>query len=89
MTELRLLAEKNSSIFWDIKSISHLSDAAIVERIINYGDYESFQEIFSVLDMNNFYAIFSQLTNKDRNNLRPEAENLARIYANKRYGQSK
>ncbi len=85
MGKLKKLALENSDIFWDVASIEELSDIAILERMINYADWQNFTQIFSTLNASEFKEMFDSIVNKKRSNLRPEAANLAKVYSKNYY----
>ncbi len=80
---LKSLAKKNSTIFWDITSSSlpNLSDEAVLERILNLGNYSQFKSV--VKDTKSFNTIYSNIIEKRSGNLRPEIINYVEKYLKK------
>jgi hypothetical protein len=77
---LKREALKNKKIFWDIpkEDIINLSDAALVERILNYGNMDQFRNI--VKDKESFTNIHLKIRNKKRCNLSPLTINYVDLY---------
>lgn len=75
---LRKEALKNKKLFWDISDINHLSDEAIIERMLNYGDMKEFRIITK--DKVTFSEIYKQIKKKKRSNLTPIVINYTDLY---------
>lgn len=75
---LRNEANSNRKIFWDVSSIDNLSDSAIVERILSYGDMEQFKDITK--DTVSFKKVYYEIKSKKRNNLSPMVINYVDLY---------
>lgn len=71
-------ADKDRKIFWDISTIKKLSDPAIVERILNYGDISQFKNI--IKDRDSFVNVYRKIKEKRRNNLSPLVINYVDLY---------
>jgi hypothetical protein len=78
-------AKLNPDIFWDIdkEKIHKLSKEAILERILNYGNFDQLRII--VKYKRDFKKTYYTVRNKERNNLRPEVVNYINLYLEK-YG---
>ena len=74
---------KNSKIFWDIpkEKVSQLSDDAILERILNYGDMDQLRGVLK--NKEDFKKIYSKIRNKKRTNLSPLVINYIDLYLKK------
>jgi len=70
-------------LFWYIKDLNKLSENSIVETILNYGDWEDFQNLIKILGIEKIAKNFSQDIKKDRNNYRPEVQNYFQLYFQK------
>ncbi len=77
--KLRRIALRNKSLFWDIpkNKVKDLSDVAILERILNYGDLSDLRNLLH--DIDSFKDVYSRLSSK-RNDLKPWADNFAQLY---------
>ncbi len=86
---LKDVVKKNKVLFWDIAedSLGTLSDEAIIERIINYGDFDLFKDLFANTDFSNLRNIFKKLINKKRSNIRPAASNYLKVFLKNNYGE--
>ena len=80
---LKREALKNKKIFWDVpkEDIKKLSDVALVERILNYGNMDQFRNI--IKDRESFTKIYSEIKNKKRSNLSPLTTNYVDLYLRK------
>lgn len=80
---LRKESLKNSKIFWDIpkEKVSQLSDDAMLERILNYGDMDQLREVLK--NKEDFKKIYSKIRNKKRTNLSPLVINYIDLYLKK------
>lgn len=76
-------AKKRSGLFWDIKDFDALNEEAIVERILNYGDWEDVKKIISILGMKKTSEIFRKQIKRQRNSYRPEVKNYFKLYFDK------
>ena len=71
-------AKDNKKIFWDIANINILSEEAIVERILLYGDINQFRTITK--NKEEFKKIYTAIKNKKRNSLTPIVKNYVNLY---------
>ncbi|MBN1331329.1 hypothetical protein JW978_00380 [Candidatus Dojkabacteria bacterium] len=78
---LEQLIKKNREIFWDVPSgsLNQLSQEAIFERILEFGNIESFEELTEATK-GNTAQIFNRLINKKRVNLSPRIINFMNTY---------
>jgi hypothetical protein len=76
-------AKQTPEIFWDIpkKSIDNLSNEALLERLLNYGDMDQLREI--VKNKKAFKKNYLKIRNKKRCNLFPEVVNYIDLYLSK------
>ncbi|HCC67871.1 TPA: hypothetical protein DEP90_01490 [Patescibacteria group bacterium] len=76
-------AKTTPSIFWDIDkdSLSKVSQEALLERILNYGNFEQLKDI--VKRRKKFKKIYKTIRNKQRCNLRPEVINYIDLFLEK------
>ncbi len=75
--------ERNSDLFWhfDKKKLSDLSDAVVVEYILNFGDESTVKELIDILGVDRTAEIFFKNTKgKTRKNYFPQVENFFRLY---------
>lgn len=77
---------KRKHLFWSTKNYDGLSNEAIVEAILNYGDMNDVRELISLLGIQEVAKIFREKSKKSkmgRQNYRPEAINYFNLYFNK------
>lgn len=79
---LRKYTEQRKYLFWDVK-IDKLDEAAVVERILNYGDWDDVQELFNVLGIKVVADIFRMQVARPRNNYDVKINNYFTLYFNK------
>lgn len=77
-------AKKKSYLFWSTRDFEHLSKEAIVEGVLNYGDFDDVKKLISILGIKETAAIFrKQTTRRKRINYRPEIKNYFQLYFKK------
>ena len=69
-------------LFWDVK-IEELNEAAVVERILNYGDWDDVQEMFNVIGIKEVAEIFRRQILLSRNNYDKKISNYFSLYFDK------
>jgi len=78
----KLFADK-PYLAWDIKDIQNLSESALVEHILNYGQWDDYLLTEKELGIKQVKSIFDDLKNKKRVNLRPQTINYFENYFHK------
>lgn len=68
------LVEKYQDLFWYMNKtkLHKLNDEVIVEFILNYGSWEAFIDLKSVMGMEKLAKIFIQLNHTKKSNLQPK-----------------
>ena len=74
---------KRKHLFWSTKNYDGLSNAAVVEGILNYGDMNDVRELIALLGIQEVAKIFRENTNRARVNYRPEIVNYFQMYFKK------
>ena len=74
---------KRKTLFWSTKNYDGLSNAAIVEGILNYGDMNDVRELISILGMQEVAKIFYENTNRPRVNYDPQIINYFSLFFDK------
>ncbi len=74
---------KRKHLFWSTKNYDGLSNGAVVEGVLNYGDMNDVRELISLLGMQEVAKIFHENTNRPRVNYRPEVVNYFKLYFQK------
>lgn len=75
--------KKRSYLVWYTNNYEHLSQEAIVESVLNYGDWDDVQEMISILGIKKTAAIFRKQIQQRRVNYRPEIRNYFNLYFKK------
>ncbi len=74
---------KRKYLFWSTKNYDGLSNEAVVEGILNYGDMNDVRELISLLGMQEVARIFRENTNRARINYDPKIVNYFSLFFNK------
>ena len=74
---------KRKHLFWSTKNYDGLSNAAVVEGILNYGDMNDVRELISLLGIEEVAKTFRENTNRPRINYFPEVKNYFQLYFQK------
>lgn len=75
--------KKRKYLFWSTKNYDRLSNEAVVETILNYGDMNDVRELISILGIQEVAKIFHDKSKKSkvgRQNYRPEVKNYFELY---------
>ena len=80
--------KKRPYLVWYVKDLGNLSEASIVEHVLNYGDWNDVQEMIRILGMQKTAEIFREKSALPRTNYRPEVKNYFQLYFQKYAGIS-
>ena len=80
---LKTFIKKRKHLIWYTKDFENLSKEAIVESILNYGNFKDVKELFTILDIKNVAKIFYKQIKRKRCNYRPEIKNYFKLYFEK------
>lgn len=83
MESLKNFIKKRPYLIWHTKNYSGLSQEAIVEAVLNYGNFDDFKKLINILGIKKTARIFKKETIKKRSNLRPEVKNYFELYFKK------
>lgn len=75
--------KKRKHLFWSTKNYDGLSNGAVVEGILNYGDMDDVRELIALLGIQEVARIFHKDTSRARVNYRPEVANYFQLYFQK------
>ncbi|OGL77297.1 hypothetical protein A3J43_00560 [Candidatus Uhrbacteria bacterium RIFCSPHIGHO2_12_FULL_54_23] len=76
--------KNRKQLIWYVKDYDKLSNAAIVEAVLNYGDWDDVKTLFAILGIKKAAAIFrAQTTNRMRVNYHPSTLNYFKLYFNR------
>ena len=74
------IVKKKPFLFWYIKDKSQLSEKAVVEAILNYGDFDDFHHLCKILGIQKVADIFFHLIQQPRTNLKKSTINFFKLY---------
>lgn len=74
---------KRKHLFWSTKNYDGLSNAVIVEGVLNYGDMDDVKELIALLGIQEVAKIFRENTNRPRVNYDQKIINYFSLFFNK------
>jgi hypothetical protein len=75
--------KKRPHLIWYTKDYDKLSPEAIVEAVLNYGDWDDVKKVIKILGIKKTASIFRKKSKQKRCNYRPEVKNYFRLYFKK------
>ena len=75
--------KKYPYLVWYTNDYEHLSREAIVEAVLNYGDWDDVQELLSILGVKKTATIFRRQIQRRRVNYDHKMINYFKLYFNK------
>lgn len=84
MTKQELI-QKHQNLFWyfDKNKLSEISEAVVVEFILNYGNMEALKDLFIVFGKEKTADIFKKSLGNQRNNYFPQVKSFFNLYFQK------
>lgn len=82
MLTINEFIKKRPYLVWYTKNYDGLSKEAIVEAVLNYGDFDDVKKMISILGVKKTAAIFSKQTSwrRKRINYTPKIMNYFKLY---------
>ncbi|OGF69563.1 hypothetical protein A3C73_02905 [Candidatus Giovannonibacteria bacterium RIFCSPHIGHO2_02_FULL_44_11] len=80
---IRSFIKKHPYLNWYTKDLKHLSNEAIVESVLNYGDFSDVKKLTSALGSKKTAKIFYKQVRRTRRNYDPKIENYFKLYFRK------
>ena len=74
---------KNQHLIWYTKDYDKLNDEAIVEAVLNYGDWNDVQELFKIMGIKRVSEVFMTYAFRPRTNYFPDIRNYFNLYFEK------
>lgn len=74
---------KRPQLVWSTKDYERLSEPAIVEAVLNFGDFADVKALLSILGIKKVASIFRKQMSKVRTNYDPKIANYFRLYFQK------
>ena len=75
--------KKRKYLFWSTKNYDGLSNEAVVEGVLNYGDMNDVRELIALLGIQEVAKIFRENTNRARINYDPKIVNYFSLFFQK------
>jgi hypothetical protein len=88
MAKINEFIKKRPGLVWSTTQYDKLSEEAIVEAVLNYGNFKDVNEIIKILGIKKVFEIFKGKAAQKRCNLRPEVKNYFNLYFKKYAGDS-
>lgn len=80
---IRNFIKKRPYLVWHVKDLKNLSEEAIVEGVLNYGDFNDVKKVISILGIKKVARIFNKQSRRRRVNYEPKIINYFRLYFKK------
>jgi len=75
--------EKREDLLWYVKDRKKLSDEAIVEAVLNYGDWEDVKKMIDIFGIKKTASLFKKTSSKERCNYNKKTKNFFKLYFEK------
>ncbi|MEA3344351.1 MAG: hypothetical protein U9Q16_01560 [Patescibacteria group bacterium] len=75
--------KKKKHLVWYVKNPEKLNNEAIVEAILNYGNWDDVQTMIKILNIQKVAKIFREKSKEKRCNYLPDIKNYFNLYFNK------
>ncbi|MDD3481083.1 MAG: hypothetical protein PHW75_02580 [Patescibacteria group bacterium] len=72
--------KKRPYLTWDIKDPENISDQSIVEKTLNYGDFDDFKAIIKIFGPKKTKSLFLKGEKSKRSNFDPKVANYFKLY---------
>lgn len=83
MTELQELIKKRPHLIWYVKDYAALDERSIVEHVLNYGNWDDFQEMIRIMGIDSAARVFKEYAFQPRTNYFPEVRHYFKLYFDK------
>lgn len=80
---LNKFLKKRPHLFWFIEDPEALSEEAIVEAVLNYGNFDDVKKLISLLGIKKVAMIFREQIKRKRTNYDPKIINYFKLYFKK------
>lgn len=83
--DLATFIEKRKYLVWYVKDVTKLNPEAIVEAVLNYGNWDDVQKLIKILGIKKVARIFRAQTSPSRMriNYHPKTAHFFRLYFNR------
>jgi len=72
--------KKRPYLVWYTNNYKELSEDAILEATLNYGEWEDVQAVFGIMGLKKAAKIFKDQISKKRSNYHPQTKNFFKLY---------
>lgn len=83
LTKVQDIIIQKPYLSWYTKDNTNLSEASVLEHVLNYGNWEDVQSFIKVFGLVASAELFHQIADKPRTNLRPEIKHYFNLYFEK------
>ena len=77
------IIKKKPILAWSSKNPQKISDEAVLEAVLNYGDWDDFQQFIKIKGLRQTADMFTKTLKNKRKNYRPEVEYYFQLYFQK------
>jgi hypothetical protein len=77
---LQQYIKKRPYLVWHTNNLDNLSDEAIIEAVLNYGDFSDVKKIIKMLGIKKVAKIFKKKNKQKRNNFSPKISNYFKLF---------
>lgn len=81
--ELRQFIKKRRPFIWYVRDPSRLSEDAVVEAVLNNGNWDDVQRLIRILGIKKLASIFRSRIRKKRSNYHPKIAHYFKLYFQK------
>lgn len=75
--------KKRPYLVWSTRNYKALNNEAIIEAVLNYGNWQDFKKMIKIIGLKKTAKIFREKSKQKRCNYRPEVKNYFTLYFNK------
>jgi hypothetical protein len=80
---LKEFIKKRKYLLWYIKDFENISEDAVVEAVLNYGDFDDVNKLINILGIKKVADIFRKKIKNKRCNFNPKIKNYFKFYFKK------
>lgn len=81
--KIKEFIKKRPYLIWHVKDYDSLSEDAIIEAVLNYGNWKDFQKLIKILGLKKTAEIFRRQTGGSRTNYDKKTKNYFGLYFDK------
>ena len=80
---LQEFIKKRPYLVWSTRNYDKLSNATILEAVLNYGDWDDFKQVIKILGIEKAAKIFREKSSQPRCNYLPKTKHYFTLYFDK------